>query len=387
MSHPEGPQGRLDIAVFFDAPEENWPSMDLSGAMLFEQWRSSPSLGVAPTRVSIRIPSLVRRVAGPRSAAFNADRALTRYVAYPLRALATRRPGRLFHVVDHSYAQLVHALPGARTGVYCHDLDVFQPLLSPGKRPPSRAMRALARVLLEGMRSAAIVFHSTREVGSLLETRGLVERSRLVLAPFGVGAEFEPRHDPGDGAEGILSPLGGRPFMLHVGSGIPRKRLDVLFDVFARMRASHPALRLVQQGATLSSAQRAQIDKLAIGDVLLQPPKLDRSVLAGLYRRAAVVLVTSDAEGFGFPVLEALACGAVVVASDLPTLREVGGNAVLYAPMGDVSAWTAMVSAALDQPNSAPSRETRLARARTFTWEQHAQRLRDAYADLAKRSG
>src|ERR1019366_5759348 len=126
--------------------------------------------------------------------------------------------------------------------------------------------------------------------------------------------------------------------------------------------------------------------RLAISDALLQPPKLDRSVLAGLYRRAAVVLVTSEAEGFGFPVLEALACGAVVVASDLPTLREVGGNAVLYAPMGDVSAWTAMVSAALDQPNSAPSRETRLARARTFTWEQHAQRLRDAYADLAKRS-
>jgi glycosyltransferase involved in cell wall biosynthesis len=379
-----GVQGdRLDIAVLFDAPEENWPSMDLAGEMLFEQWRTNPSLNVTPTRVSIRIPSIARRVPGAGSAAFNADRALVRYVAYPLRAFAARRSGRLFHVVDHSYAQLVHALPGHRTGVYCHDLDAFRPLLAPESHGRSPLRRTLARMLLRGMRAAAIVFHSTREAGRTLADCGLVPRSRLVLAPYGVGHEFNERGDPRDGADVVLSPLGGRPFLLHVGSEVPRKRLDVLFEVFARIRAAHPEVRLVQQGAALSAAQRAHVDRLAIGDALVQPPKLDRNALAGLYRRASVVLVTSEAEGFGLPVLEALACGATVVASDLPVLREVAGEAALYAPMGDVPAWTATVRAVLEGATLAPPKAARLARAGDFTWHEHARRLRDAYESLA----
>jgi glycosyltransferase involved in cell wall biosynthesis len=369
----------LDIAVFLDAPEENWPSMDLAGEMLLEQWRSNLALGVAATRKSIRIPSLARRIAGDSAVAFNADRALARYVAYPLRALAARRSRRLFHVVDHSYAQLVHALPRGRTGVYCHDLDAFRPLLSLESEQHSRSKRALARILLEGIRAAAVVFHSTREVGRMLEDRALVLRSRLVMAPYGVAPEFHARQDPNDRAEAVLSSLAGRPFLLHVGSGIARKRLDVLFDVFARVRAHHPNLVLVQQGAELSPAQRMQVERLAIRDAFVQPPKLDRTTLAGLYRRASAVLVTSDAEGFGFPVIEALACGAPVLASDLPALREVGSNAALYVATGDVAAWTATVRALLDDPLMAPPITVRTEQAGRFTWSEHARTIRDAY--------
>ena len=387
MSRREGQGRALDIAVLFDAPEENWPSMDLAGEMLLDQWRSNQALGVAATRVVIRIPSIVRRLPMAPSRAFNADRAFARYLAYPLRAFAARRAGRLFHVVDHSYAQLVHALPGGRTGVYCHDLDAFRGLSSTENTADSFGRRTLARVLLRGMRAAAIVFHSTRAVGGALENRGLVPRSRLVLAPYGVGPEFNEHPEPHEGAEAVLSSLAGRPFILHVGSEIARKRLDVLFEVFARVRAVHPELRLVQQGAALSCAQRAHVERLGIEDALVQPPKLDRTALAGLYRRASVVLVTSEAEGFGFPVVEALACGAVVVASDLPVLREVGGRAVVYAPMGDIPAWTATVCRVLDEPGAAPPAVERVARGRVFTWAEHARTLRDAYESIAKRSG
>ena len=378
MSNRDG--GGLDIAVMFDAPEENWPSMELAGEMLFEQWRSNGSFNVVPTRVSIRIPSMVRRVRGAGSAAFNADRALARYIAYPIRAFAARRPGRLFHVVDHSYAQLVHALPGARTGVYCHDVDAFRPLLSSAPRGRARWRLALAHVLLRGLRAAAVVFYSTREVGRALED--LVPRSRLVQAPYGVGPEFNERPNPDDGAEAILSALEGRPFLLHVGSAVARKRLDVLFEIFARLHAKQPELRLVQQGATLSPSQRAHVERLGIGHALLQPPKLARTALAGLYRRASVVMVTSAAEGFGLPVIEALACGAPVIASDLPSLQEVGAQAALYAPVGDVPAWTAMVRAVLDESIVTPPRVARLDRARRFTWQEHARTLRDAYESL-----
>jgi len=378
---------RLDIAVLFDAAEEEWPSMDLAGEMLVDQWRSLAS-GVDAEVVGISVPRVVRRLPRiPSGAAFNADRALTRYVAYPLRALAARRPRRFFHVVDHSYAQLVHALPAARTGVYCHDLDVFQPILAGGAARRSRWFRALARVLAAGLRAAAVIFHNTREVGRALERSGLVPGARLVHAPLGVAPEYSANADPHHEAAAFLEPLGGRPFVLHVGSGIPRKRIDVLFEVFAKLHATRPDLRLVQQGAALSPEQRRHAAALGITDALVQPPRLTRNALAGVYRRAAVVLVPSEAEGFGIPVIEALACGTHVVASDIATLREVGGDAVLYAPPGDVPTWTRTVEAVLDRASAAPSEARRRDRAADFTWERHARTILDAYNALASRTG
>jgi glycosyltransferase involved in cell wall biosynthesis len=375
---------RLKITVLCDAPDENWPSMDLAAEMLLQRWGTNAALNVEASPLSIGIPPIVRRLPGARGEkiALNADRAIARYVTYPIRAFGARRPGRLFHVVDHSYAQLVHALPGARTGVYCHDLDAFLPILFPEKYRGSRWRHALAWILLRGMRSAAVVFHSTREVGRVLETHGLVPRHRLVKAPYGVGPEFNARPDRADGADIVLSKLAGRRFLLHVGSGIARKRLDVLFEVFARLRATHADLQLVQQGAVLSAAQRAHVERLGIGDALVQPPKLARTTLAGLYRRASLVLVTSDSEGFGFPVIEAMACGAIVLASDLPVLREVGEDASLYAPVGDVPAWTSVARAVLDGTMTGAPMSARLERAATFTWDQHARTILEAYREI-----
>ncbi|MGH7270710.1 MAG: glycosyltransferase, partial [Polyangiaceae bacterium] len=351
---------RLNIALIFDSPDENWPSMDLAGEMLLDQWSRSLSRSVEATAISLRIPLLARRIprSGSKKLSLNVDRALTRYLAYPVRALMAQRRRRFFHLVDHSYSHLVHVLPAARTGVYCHDLDAFLPVLSGRIAGSSPASQSLALVLLAGLRSARVVFHNTRHVGHELAQRGLVPSSRLVHAPLGVAREFTAAGARGpspEGSDGLIagldpalsSRLAGRTFVLHVGSGIARKRLDVLFDVFARLRATRPRLLLVQQGAALSPAQRAHVERLGIADSLIQPPKLSRATLAELYRRASVVLVTSDAEGFGFPIIEALASGSVVVASDIPVLREVGGDALIYAHAGDVATWSARAASVL----------------------------------------
>jgi glycosyltransferase involved in cell wall biosynthesis len=372
----------LRIAVFCDSPAENWPSMDLAAEMLLDAWRSPE---VEARRVTIDIPPIARSIPGLSGvkAAFSADRALARYLAYPIRALAAGRSGGFFHVVDHSYGQLVHALPRGRTGIYCHDVDVFRPLLDgPVARPSWR--HVLAHALLGGLRAAAVVFHNSREVGRQLVDHGLLPAGRLVHAPLGVAGEFHPDADPDDGADAVLAPLRGAPYVLHVGSEIPRKRLDVLFAVFARLRARRPELRLVQQGARLSPAQRRQVEELGIADALHQPARLERRTLAGLYRRSSLLLLTSDAEGFGIPLIEALACGAPAIASDIPVLREVGGDAALYAPVGDVGAWTDLARSVLDGSRRAPDRGARLARAGEFTWRRHASTILEAYRRLAQ---
>jgi glycosyltransferase involved in cell wall biosynthesis len=374
----------LRLALLMDPREEGWPSMDLVGEALLEGLSALPSevtvKGVRPS-----MPRLVRRLPGVGGrVAFNADRLLTRFGAYPVRALLARGRYDAFHVVDHSYAQLVHTLPPRRTGVYCHDLDTFRSVLEPHREPRPAWFRLMARTILRGLERAAIVFHGTQAVRAELLAHGLVDPQRLVWAPPGVSPEYRPEPSPEDASESFLAPLGGRPFLLHVGSAIPRKRLDVLFDVFAALRARHPELRLVQQGGALTLAQRAQVARLGIGDALLQPPKLDRATLAGLYRRAQAVLVPSEAEGFGLPVIEALACGAPVVASDIPVLREVGGAACTWCPMGQVDAWVEALDALLSARRPAPPRAARLERASHYTWQAHARTVLAAYQRLVR---
>ncbi len=82
-------------------------------------------------------------------------------------------------------------------------------------------------------------------------------------------------------------------------------------------------------------------------------------------------------------MIEALACGAVVVASDIPTLREAGGAAVAFLPVADVPAWAGAVVGLVVNPAAAPPLEVRLAQAARFSWREHARVIAEAYLSLA----
>jgi glycosyltransferase involved in cell wall biosynthesis len=363
------------LGVVRDYRAEDWPSMDLCADQLLAHLPD----GVAATDLDAPFRRWVGRlpVVGAKRAAFNADRLVNRHLLLP-RFVRRRAAGFDFvHVVDHSYAHVALAVPPGRAGVYCHDLDAFRSLQEPEKEPRPWWFRRLARRTLRGLRRAAVVFHNSRAVGRQLVEGGLVPAERLVHAPLGVAAEFTPDAGPVE----LPVPAGG-PFLLHVGSNIPRKRLDVLLDVFAAVRPLVPGLRLVQVGGPWPAADADRITRLGVGGDIVQVRGLTRGQLAELYRRAAAVLVPSEAEGFGLPVIEALACGAAVVASDLPVLREVGGDAVVFAPVADVPAWAAAVRRAL--AGDAPPRDTRLSLAARYTWREHARVIGEAYRRLAR---
>jgi glycosyltransferase involved in cell wall biosynthesis len=137
----------------------------------------------------------------------------------------------------------------------------------------------------------------------------------------------------------------------------------------------------VQVGGQWTAAQQRQIEQHRLA--IRQLRGLDRKSLAALYRRAALVLLPSQAEGFGLPVIEALACGAVVVASDIPVLREVGGDGAIYCPVANISGWVDTINRLLTSPDFAPDRRTRISQARRFSWEKHAAIILEAYQKLA----
>lgn len=368
MSYP------LRLAVVRDYQAEGWPSMDLCADQLLAHLPAEvEAIDIAPP-----FRRLFGRLPIPHRFGFNADRLVNRHLLLPSAVRRTACHTDFVHVVDHSYAHVVNSLPAGSAGVYCHDLDTFRCLLEPQREPRPWWFRRLARRILAGLRRAAVVFHNSRRTADELSAADIVPPERLVHAPLGVAAEFTPQTE-----RPVVLPISTDfPFLLHVGSNIPRKRLDVLLEVFAAVRQRFPALRLIQVGGPWPATLAEQIARLGIAPLVIQLRGLSREQLAELYRRAAAVLVPSEAEGFGLPVIEALACGAIVVASDIPALREAGGLAAIYCPVANVTAWTETVCRVLTEPSGLPSRASRLSQAQQFSWSVHARIIADTYRRL-----
>jgi glycosyltransferase involved in cell wall biosynthesis len=305
----------------------------------------------------------------------NANRFVTRFLTYPWELRRKRDEFDLFHIADHTYAQLALVLPPERTGIYCHDLDAFEAALEPAGHPPWRI--AMARLQLAGLRRAARVFLSTQQMRTRLIERRVVDESRLVHAPLGVAEEFFRPDD----AE-LPKQVRGLTYVLNVAGNLPRKRLDVLFRVFAQLHRTRPNLYLVQHGAQLDEVQRALLRELRIADRVLHTPPSTRAALAALYGHARLVLLTSDREGFGFPAMEALAAGAVVVLSDIPAFREAAGEAGVFCPPGEVARWVEVVGSLLDGAGGSPPSSLRTERARAFSWAAHGTAVAGAYAQF-----
>lgn len=358
--------------------------MDLCAEMLWSHWRVHPAWQLQQI-----CPPFQHRIARMSrltdcKTALNADRLLNRFWDYPNYVKRITSQFDVFHVCDHTYAQLVHELPAERTGVYCHDIDAFRSLIEPDQEPRPRWYRAMSQRILAGLQKAAIVFYSTYAVRAQLEHYQLIERDRLVHAPYGIAPEFSAIDETTTEIQSLFKDLESSPFILHVGSCIPRKRIDTLLDVFAKLRDRHPNLRLVKVGGEWSSEQCEQLDRLGVRASVIQFHNLSTSAISALYRHAAVVLLTSEAEGFGLPVIESLACGAIIVVSDLPVLREVAGDAALYCPVGDLPTWVETVDAVLRDGNQAPVRSLRLAQASRYSWKAHTDVITQAYLQLAQ---
>ena len=275
------------------------------------------------------------------------------------------------------------SLPRGRTVVTCHDVDAFRNLLD-GRNGESHLPRWLSRRVLAGFRHARVVTCVSDATRSELAAGGLIEPDRLVVVPDGVHPSCSPEPDAvADRAAAALLDGSAGPLLLHVGTTAPRKRLDVLLEAAARLAASHPGLRLVRVGGPLTDALRRQAHTLGIADRIVELPHVSREVLAAVYRRADLVLMPSEREGFGLPLAEALACGTPVVASDIPALREVGGDTVLYVPPGDALALARAVETLIGQREDVTTWTTRrqvgIARARQFSWAAGAERMAEIY--------
>lgn len=382
----------MRLALICDFVEENWPSMDLVADMLLENLRTDFGSAVNATRVR---PRMVRRLSrlpglGKKRCAYSVDRLLNRFCDYPRHLARKRREFDLYHIVDHSYGHLIHQLPAENTIISCHDIDTFRCLLEPEREPRSRMFRMMTTRILDGLRRAARVSCSSAVTRSDILAHRLVAPERTLMIPPGVHPACVPQPDPFCDAETgrLLGPVdAAEPEILHVGSTVARKRIDVLLRVMAAVRQEFPKARLIRVGGPFSQSQEELAKSLNLNKSLVALPFLNRRLLASVYRRAALLMQPSEREGFGLPVIEAMACGIPVVASDLPALREAGGPSATYCPVADVRAWTDSVVELLRERHGRPGRwnERRLAAlawAARFSWREHTRKTVQVYEEL-----
>jgi glycosyltransferase involved in cell wall biosynthesis len=372
---------RLRLAVICDYPEEGWHSMDLCADMLIEylQLEHSHDFEVVRLCPKFRLRLQLIPVLGKKRAAYNFDRLINRFWDYPNYLKAIAKNFDLFHIVDHTYSQMAHVLPSDRTGIFCHDIDAFRSVLEPDKEARPLWYRLMSKRIFSGFKKAKTVFHTTLDVKHQIEYYQIIDSKYLVQAPLGIAKDFKAHADRFSEIKGVEP---DRPFLLHVGSCIPRKRIDILLDVFAKAKDLYPKLKLVKVGGEWTKEQRSQIQHLNIENSIVHLQNLKRPEVAELYRQSLAVLVTSAAEGFGLPVIEALACGAVAIASDIPVLQEVGGEAGIYCPISDLSMWIEAIARVINN-EEVPSLDVRLNQAQKYSWSKHADIIAEAYLRLA----
>jgi glycosyltransferase involved in cell wall biosynthesis len=376
------------IGLICDFVEENWPSMDLVADMVFDRLEREQASSLQVTRICPPLrPRFARLpVIGSAPAFHNADRLLNRFVDYR-RSLKQRvQEFDLFHLVDHSYSQLILDLPPGRAVVTCHDLDTFRCVLEPQRERRPLWFRAMVERTLSGFRKAAHVIAVSAATRDEILRLGLHPPERVTVISNGVHPSCSPVPDPvADSELRRILPIDFQNdthqgmWLLNVGSSMPRKRLDLLLRVFAEVRKHIANVRLLRVGGALTADQRQLARELGVESSLVELKSLSREILASAYRFARLLVHTADAEGFGLPLIEAMACGCQVIASDLPVLREVGGTAATYCAVGDIEGWNDAIAGALQGPANP---ECGFANAGRFTWSENAAQTARVYEQV-----
>lgn len=311
-------------------------------------------------------------------------RYLSRYVLYPRRV--RRQRADVVHVLDHSYAHLMRSRVRRPRVVTVHDLLPVITVARGGRQPRVRLRNWLLQRVLEGLRHADAWIVATEWLrNELAEWLGAGHDDRIHVIPFGVDDAFfeRPNESRNDTRRRLELPANAF-VVLHVGSVGPRKNIPTVIEATATLRGAGVEAWLLQVGGTLSAEQREDVEKRGIARHAISVGEAVETDLRAAYHAADVLLFPSHYEGFGFPVLEAMASGLPVVTSGAGGLAEVAGDAAIVVGGRETEPYVkALLRVAGNRHWRDQLRVRGLERAKRFRWDDTARRTAEVYRRLA----
>ena len=258
---------------------------------------------------------------------------------------------------------------------------------------PSRAALFYARVMIRRalVRADRIITVSYSSKRDLVDYFGIAP-SRVEVIYNGVSPRFRP-DVPEEERRRVADKHGlPRPYLLFLGGEKPHKNAQNVVRAFAEARRRRPDLphALVLAGPMPRNPARidALIAALDVGSSILRPGRIPEEDLPGLFAGADVLLYPTLYEGFGLPVVEAMACGTPVLTSSTSALQEIaGGYAHLVDPLDVDAIARGIVLLATDPKVRSDFVLLGRKRARDFSWDKAAERTLEVYAEALARAG
>jgi len=295
----------------------------------------------------------------------------------------------IYHLSSQNLASLLlfHRPPG-RVVVTVHDIIPY--MLRHDRRLcvyRTAADRLFDHLAMQGLRQADwLIADSTYTRRCLTEYLGIASKHVTVVHLGLDHKRFRPRKVPVTLSERYGLPA-GRRYLIYVGSEDPRKNVETLVRALARVRGALPDVELIKVGWAHFAGERSRLlalaSELGVTGAVHFLDDVPESDLPLLYNLAAVCVLPSLQEGFGFPLLEAQACGTPVIYAAAASLPEIAGGAGLaFNPRsGGVSALADTLSQLLaDTGRQHELRAQGRANAARFRWDSSVKQVLDVYA-------
>jgi len=272
---------------------------------------------------------------------------IDKYILFPfqLRENLRERPA-IVHICDHSNAVYVDKCNGIPVVVTCHDLLAVRGALGEDTDCPATLTgRFLQKWILRGLGHARAIACVSAATAS--DARRLLDGGgRPDISTISLGLNYEYKQIPERIARtrlqesGIVQP--DRAFILHVGSDLSRKNRDGVLRIFERVHKQWNG-DLVFVGDPLTPELRKLATDIGIAQRVKEIPDASNELLEALYNRALALVYPSRSEGFGWPIIEAQACGCPVICSTVGPLRDVAGDGALFHSVEDEAGFAADV--------------------------------------------
>ncbi len=249
-----------------------------------------------------------------------------------------------YHICDHSNAFYLYFLPKKKTIITCHDVLAIQSGLgfTGTYCTTTKSGVVLQKIILNALcraKKLATVSEYTLNQLKIIDTKPTITKKWKSIHNA-LSNKFTPSNN--DEIEKLLNKhkqLRNQEFILHVGSSLERKNRILLVKLINELKTEWNGI-LVLAGDSLSTELLELIDKLKVKDKILQIYRPQQTEIISLYSICQAMIFPSYSEGFGWPIIEAQACGAPVITSNkAPMMTEVGGNAALYADPNDTDSF------------------------------------------------